>query len=462
MKNKALDNLDKLNDLAQDLSLEVYLVGGAIRDFILDRKLKDFDFIVAGASKDFALKFADLTEGSFVTLDQKRGMYRVVIKEVDYDFTAYNGELKAELERRDFTINALALELANYKQLFKVGEKEVIIDYFNGINDLNSGIIKDITPQACKDDPVRILRAARFKANFKFFIESKTLSNMKKYFKLLEEVAEERIKDELIKFFAADHLAEEIEFFESELALFSFFIPEVKQMKKLGKSKHHQYNVWQHSLRAISVLEDVLAEHKWANKIAGWKLPALKLALLFHDLGKVFTIKKEDGAVHFYGHEQKGAKYIDEFLRELCFSNQMRRYIVKLIRNHMRPLYLFNSRADLTRRGRYRFYREIESEIYDLLIFSLADIISTRKNTRNEAEIQKYQSFLDSLVADYQEFNQQEDKIAVDGNDLIRELDLTEGPEIGELLAKIKEAQALGEIIGYHAAIEYAKQLLKK
>ena len=446
--------LKEIKETMADLSAKIYLVGGAIRDYLLGTELKDIDLVVSGPTKEIAERVATKINGSFVILDEKRDMYRVVTANLIYDFSSLAGDtIEEDLQRRDFTINAVALNISNADN-----PTENWIDPLEGLKDIKEGKIKVVSDNSFRDDPLRILRMVRFKAQFGFTIEKVTKQLAEESVSNLREIANERIKEELVRIGTYSQTDKNIELLE-KMGVMSILLPRVDELKEFGVCKYHQEDVWTHSLTAVKKVEELVAKKYWANKITEDKIPLLKIAALLHDYGKLFTEKEIDGEIHFYGHQKVGVEKLRPLLKELTFSNQELDYILTLIRYHMRPFSLYRA-ENLTFKGKYRFFKAGGEVVEDICLLAAADKMSTAELNNREQKMAEKLSFLQGLIADKEEFEAREKEKIISGHDLMEEFDLVEGPGVGRVLEKINELQAQGKISTRKEALKFAEQYI--
>ncbi|MBM7625099.1 CCA tRNA nucleotidyltransferase [Sporohalobacter salinus] len=436
-----------------------YLVGGVIRDYLLERKTKDIDIVADNKVGVIAREFSDLINGSFVILDQDRHIYRVVTKKFNYDFAPIIGNsIQKDLLRRDFTINALACDIGSIDLKKSINIIPKIIDPTGGKGDLEKKIIRVVNRKVFKEDPLRLLRGIRFRAELDFALDSKTERLLKRDSQLITEVASERIKEELIKIMAADKAADNLNYLENKGALLSNLIPEVEKMKEIGECKYHIEDIWTHSLYTVEQLEKLLKENFWNKQVTDDKIPILKLAALFHDIGKLWTKEVIDGEIHFYNHHKKGAKKVITILRQFAFSRCEIKYIKKTIRYHMRPLSLYSA-DNLTQKGKYRFFRAAKGVVSDVCLLAAADILATKLWNGCEEEIADNLDFIKRLISDTEEIKQRVSQPLLTGYDVMELLDLEEGPQVGRILDEVREAQARRKINNRKEAIEYLDEL---
>ncbi|SJZ56903.1 CCA tRNA nucleotidyltransferase [Selenihalanaerobacter shriftii] len=439
-----------------------YLVGGFVRDYLLNRESNDIDLAINVQVKEVAREFCDIVNGSFVVLDDLHNIYRVVIDDMIYDFTPVVGNsIKEDLLNRDFTINAVAISLSTINFTNQGYKIKKMIDPTNGREDINNGVIRAVNKKVFREDPLRLFRAIRFKAELNFTIEKNTEVIMKENPKMIKDIARERIHDELIKILNTKRAAKNLFYLENEFSLLSNLISDVNELKEIGECKYHREDVWTHSLYAVKKLEQLLEEDYWNKRIDSDKIPLLKFATLFHDLGKLITEEVIDGEIHFYGHDKEGAKYIEPILRELCFSKKSITYIKKIIRYHMRPLSLYYA-DNLTDKGKYRFFRTVESSVVDVCLLAAADTLSTKLLNSRQDEIKDNLAFLKELIKEWQEVEERTAEPLLTGYDIIEIFSIEEGPQIGEILKEVNEAQAQGLITNYQEAIEYIKNIINQ
>ena len=469
----------------QARSVEAYLVGGCVRDWLLGRSSHDVDFAVAGDAVKLARQVADRMGGAFVLLDQERGTGRVVTRGEDgqrlfIDFAQLQGDdIIADLSRRDFTANAIAVAVA---------DEESVIDPYDGRRDLQLGLVRAVSETAFQDDPLRTLRAVRIAAEMDASIEQGTERLLRRAAHLITNVSAERVRDELAKILARPGAAQNLRYLD-ELGILVVIIPELKTLKGVEQSEPHYLDVFEHSLETVSQLEEViealdgcdgggelslvplllspfsrrLIAHL-SQPISGdrSRLTLLKLVALLHDLGKPATKSFDDeGGIHFYGHEREGAEVVGATFRRLRFGGNEVSLAKTIVANHMRPCLLADQEV-VTRRAVYRFFRDTGDAGVDTLLLYLADYLATWGPDLRMARWRRGMEFVASMLADYYECHQQviSPPKLVNGHDLMEEFGLEEGPRIGELLEAVREAQAAGEVRTQGEALALVKELL--
>ncbi len=469
-------------------SVEAYLVGGCVRDWLLGRASHDIDFAVAGDAVGLARQVADRMGGAFVLLDQERGTGRVVTRGEDgqrifIDFARLQGDdIIADLSGRDFTVNAIAVAVADTKSLSHV------IDLYGGRRDLRLGLVRAVSETAFQDDSLRTLRAVRIAAEMGANIEQETEELIRRAARLITNVSAERVRDELAKITALPGAAQSLRYLD-ELGLLTTVIPELETLKGVEQSEPHYLDVFEHSLETVRRLEEVIQALKgyqgeselslislllspFSRQISAHlsqpisgdriRLTVLKLAALLHDLGKPATQSVDDeGGIHFYGHEREGAEMVGAILRRLRFGGSEVALAKTIVANHMRPCFLAGQEV-VTRRAVYRFFRDAGEAGVDTLLLYLADHLATWGPNLRMARWRRRVEFVASMLADYYERHQKviSPPKLVNGHDLMDEFGLEEGPRIGELLEAVREAQVEGQVRTQEDALALVEGLL--
>jgi len=447
----------------------LYLVGGAVRDHFLSRSTRDMDLVCYHAEK-LAKNLADANEAAFVSFRKKidQPCFRVVNRQDSEDFIdvnpIYGNSMVKDLERRDFTINAIAIQVDSGGKLGKV------LDPLNGIRDLEQRFIKVIGPYSFSADPLRILRAVRFAAELGFAIDITTQSAMKDYATLLSEASGERIRGELFKIFAWPESAVFVRLMD-ELEILEVIFPEINAMKDCEQNEYHHLDVWNHCLAVLETCEyivhhpgkffDQAANRVGDNLKSGNRLPLMKMAAMLHDVGKPEARKTDSksGRIIFHGHDKIGEEIVSEISNRLRMSKQDQEFLRLMVAEHMHLLSL--SRPEVKPKTYIKWFRKVKDDIIPLIIIAMADTQNTRGPASSELErdrhIQWSQGVLDEY---YSELKQQiESKSFINGNDLIA-LGMKPGPAMGKVLQKIREAQDAGSIqtreealsLAFHAA----------
>lgn len=479
-----------LHDLATFLAvrgIRGYVVGGTVRDILLGRKTVDIDITIGGDPFQLGPDLARSRGGAFVPLDAEDRIARVVIREWQIDIASLEGEITLDLCRRDFTVNAMAIELALLNWWLGTGQEEdtlseLVLDPHEGLKDLAERIIRMVRPECFTQDPSRLLRAYRLQGELGFTINPETRAQIVVDSHLIDSVPGEKQHEELLKIFALEDTGDILLEMDKDNLLGEIF-PELILGKGVLQPVEHYWDVFHHSIKAVDAAAFTVHRGKWLFADGGvlglipWRYEVeehfsgkvgahaeryrlLKLAGLLHDIAKPQTkAQSTDGKTHFLGHARIGAEMAKAILGRLRFSNKETELVSQIVCYHMRPTQL--SQAGLpTKRAIYRFFRDANDVVVDTLFFSLADHLASRGPNLDIAAFKEHAELVSYLLEKYYE----PEGVArlprlVNGHDLMRHLDLTSGPLIGRLLDAIHEAQAVGEIESRDEALSYAEKI---
>ncbi|MCF7873786.1 MAG: HD domain-containing protein [Candidatus Omnitrophica bacterium] len=467
---KKIPQINKISDLARSAGTKLWLVGGFLRDSYLGvpKELTDFDFCVEKNIDLFVGKIAKLFEKKIVILDKKTSSFRIVLnkskKNYSYDFILMRGKnIKKDLSLRDFTINTLALEITN---------RHKILDYHQGINDLKSKRIRALSNRVIVDDPLRILRGFSFAANYGFKIENKTLNFFSCHKRKLKNISCERINEELFKIFNSQNSYKTIRKM-NKLKVIDQILPYVEKMRKTVQGGFHHLNVWEHSVEALKQFE-LLCRRKIRNKkeISSYlnqnlsanrkRIQIIKLACLLHDVGKPFVKKATKTRTIFHAHEKVGRDISSWFAKEMRLSRVEKKALEKMVFWHLRPGYLADQ-VTPSRRAIYRFFRDTGEEGAAIIFLSLADWRATCGPLADLVKRKRHEKIMLKLIQDH--FIEKKKKPLpkiIDGYDLMKHLKIKRGPVLGQILAQIKELQALGKVNKKSEALVAAEEILNK
>lgn len=467
LKNQEIGAVCKL---AESANCNLYIVGGFIRDSIRPKVFKktshlDIDFAVEKIdATDFARTVAEKMNGHFVLLDNKNDTARVVLDSGTYlDFAGcVGGTIDTDIERRDFSINALAWSDKNPEQ---------IIDKTGGLEDLQSGVIRVIKEKNIIDDPLRLLRAFRFAIEFGFEIEPETLSKIGKHASLISKVPFERINYELFLLMEAPRVFNTLETMGS-CGLLEEIFPELKATRKVTANQFHHLGLFEHSLECVNKAELYMdGAFDWVKKSAEGelaygisRLSATKVACLLHDIGKPQTWQVTDEGRHtFYGHEKVGYEMVQELAMRCKWAKPVNRLVANLVKWHLRPGQLFHQQEP-TPRAVNRFYRNIGADVPELMILAFGDLGATKGDGFDQQVRQSLKDSFVDLLSGYKEFVEKEKTAPrfIDGNRLMQLLDLPPGPRIGKILEALEEAQSLGEVTDIQSAENFVSDLYRK
>lgn len=434
----------KVGECADELGLETYVVGGFVRNLILKKKGKDLDFVCVGSGIELAKKVASsFEEAAPLSVFKNFGTAMVKLGDWELEFVGArkesyrrdsrkpiveDGSLMEDLERRDFTMNAMAVSVnaRNFGEL---------LDPFDGAKDIKRKIIR--TPLEAdatfSDDPLRMMRAVRFAAQLEFDIDADTFDGIINNAERLEIISAERILDELNKIIATEKPSYGFKLMFVGKLLHQFF-PEMVDLQGVDSvgDKSHKDNFY----HTLQVLDNVAAmsDDLW-----------LRWAAIMHDIAKPATKRfSEKAGWTFHGHEDKGARMVPAIFRRLKLPMDERmRYVQKLVKLHLRPIALVNDKV--TDAALRRLLYEAGDDIDDLMLLCRADITS-----KNDAKVKRFLANFDKVEKKLQEV-EDKDQIRnfqppVSGEEIMETFGLKPSKIVGELKEEIKEAILEGKI----------------
>lgn len=464
--------LDQLVSLS---SGNVYLVGGSVRDLLLGiQNIRDIDLLIPSRSGEVARRFSDKIGGSFFVLDEDRQITRVVKSHenetIQFDFADFEGpDLNADLARRDFTVNAMAVDLRDFVHTRTLDN---IIDLFHGREDIKQKRVRVVRPDAFENDPLRLLRAVRFAATLGFSIDDETAVRIRYQAAQLKRPSPERIRDELFLILADPNAERNLGLMDG-LGLLSPVLPELDPLRGFTPGKYHVHDVFTHCIKTADYVDEILRElsrispkHSAAVVMhleevleqGVSRKPALRFACLLHDIAKPETFSDKNGHVRFLGHDEVGANKAGSICRRLKLSRNTEKTVVTVIRNHMRLFNLAVS-GQPSKHGMYRYCRDLGNSVPDSLILAQADARATYELMPKEKFTDTEQPMSAVLDYYYTTFLKTKKKPLITGQDLI-DAGLKPGPRFREILDEIREKQAEGEIKSRKEALEYLKILL--
>ena len=410
---------------------EVYFVGGSVRNLILKRKIKDWDLTTNAIPEEILKIFPDGfydndfgTVGIPVEIETQKKVIEITTYRTETGYAdkrhpekvTWGKTLEEDLGRRDFTINAIAL---------KIGEKNVfeLVDPYGGENDLHKKIIKAVGDPNLrfKEDALRLLRAARIATELGFTIEKGTWEKITEDANLIQHISAERIRTELLRILASDNPYEGIMLLKDS-GLLEFILPELLEgvgISQARPGRHHKDDVFTHNVLAL--------------KFCTSTDPIVRFATLIHDAGKPrVATKDKDGLVIFHNHEVAGAKMAAEICDRLKFSKKEKDKIVMLIRWHM-----FSVNENQTDAAIRRFIRKIGVEnVKDMMDLRVGDRLGGGTQT---AESWRLKLFKEKIEEQLKPAPFSINDLAVDGNDIMKLLQIQPGPKVGEILQKLFE-----------------------
>jgi poly(A) polymerase len=440
--------IQQVAEMASRKKVPLYLVGGTIRDILLKRKVKDYDFVLKKVGMSFLDQLGNLLAASLFPMGKGRQeqVYRLVKDEKTIDLAVMRGDdIVQDLVQRDFTINAIAYAFAEGR--FYADPKAV--------NDIKKGRIELVSPQALQADSLRMLRAIRYRCTLPGFDLTEPLKEeIARHSKLLSDAAPERIRTELDEIILSPLPAQGL-WLMHELGLLSCVVPELTPLEGLPQGRHHLTDALSHTIEVVEEVDRLAREgNPFSFRPAEQESLILGYAALFHDLGKPATQSiDEQGEVHFYGHPEQSSCLAQGIMRRLKFTNRVRDGVVLVVENHMRILTL--ATGEPLDKALRRLIHAMGEEIRLLLLLGLAETGSKGSGERGEQK-----QFMD-LCRRIWDLYDKEDLIApeplLQGRDLLT-LGHAPGPRMGEILNEVREKQIAGELRNKEEALQFVKE----
>ena len=441
--------LKSLSNLYESSGYDFYLVGGAVRDGILNIPTKDFDF-TTNASPEESIKI--LNDEGYKTTEVGRafGTIELQLKENSIHITTYRkdtyenssrnpsieaaADLKTDLSRRDFTINSIA---------YSINENE-LLDPFFGLKDLSLGIIK--TPDdpiiSFSDDPLRMLRLCRFISTHGFSPDDDTYTAMRNNIERIKIISVERIRDELNKLLLGNDAPMGIRALV-ESGLSSYIIPEINELKMEVDPKHHHKDVYEHSLEVLSGVPPRLS---------------LRMGALLHDIAKPNTKGIENGKVHFRHHEVVGARMTKKILKRLKYDNKTIKDVAQLVEQSARPHTFKMGWTDSAVR---RYIVDAGHMLEDLNALVRADV-----TTKNKQKKQEIHQTLDEMEKRIEEVKAKEElskiRPALSGDEIMEHFNIQPGPKVGVIMKALYEQRINDGEVSKEDALKLAEETYKK
>jgi len=451
--------ISNATETAEEMKLEVFIVGGFVRDLILDRVKNEIDFLVIGDGPKFASKYAESLGINKISIFKNFGTAHFRINDFDLEFVgarkeSYNrqsrkpevatGTFDEDISRRDFTINTLAVSInkSNFGQL---------IDTYNGINDINNKLIKTpIDPLITfNDDPLRIMRAYRFASQLNFSVDDSINEAANKLRERLKIVSQERITDEFFKILASPTPSIGLKLLFNS-GVMEIIFPEISKLSGVEqRNDFHHKDVFLHTCQVVDNISKV-TDNVW-----------LRFAALVHDIAKPQTKKFVEGiGWTFHGHEEIGARNMKTIFKKLKLPNNKLEYVEKLVRLHLRPIAL--AKEEVTDSAIRRLIVSAGEDLEDLITLCRADITS-----KNQDKVSKYLDNYEKVMRKVWEV-EEKDKLRafqspVRGDEIMKVCNLKPSKKVGEIKSAIEDAILDGKIgNNYEEAFNYLLKIKKQ
>ena len=432
----------------------LFLVGGTIRDLLLDREPKDIDLVIFGDPGEFVRELRREVGGAYVPLDEDT--VRLVLEDWTIDVSRNKGDnILKDLHSRDFTINSIAYSI----------DGDFLVDPLKGISDIQGRIIRASSERAFREDPLRMLRAFRFLSTLDFELDYGTYSQIVSDRESISKVAAERIHFELMALFAGENFYKAVKS-AVESGLFFVLFPELEALSR--PLEHVEQNILEHTLRVLKYLNfylnhlDMSPFLHFIKRFEILKEPEnraiLAIAALFHDVAKPPTYSYENGEVHFYGHDTEGAKMFRRIGRRLAFSKQEIKAISLIIANHMHPHYL--SQPEVTVKAINRFLNRLGDWAFPTVLLAFADALATKLSGYGVSGHIKLAKIMEDILR-RKEAEANKPPRLITGYDLI-DMGLKPSPLFKKILQEIDDLQAEGKIRTREEALKILPEIVKK
>jgi poly(A) polymerase len=450
---------------------EVWIVGGAVRDAVLGRPVSDLDLAVRGEPEKVARAVADAVGGPVFPLSEDFGAWRALHPEREWmcDVTALHGEgIDADLARRDFTVNAIAVALEG-------GEPH---DPLGGLADLAAGVLRvvggpDVEHSSFAADPLRPLRLVRLATELGLSPDPDSERLTREAAPGVVDAAGERVFAELRRIVGAERVLEGLELAD-RLGLTAVVLPELHALRGVEQSHFHHLDVYEHTLEVLRCqLEierdpatvfgelaeplDRLMREPFADEMDRWG--ALRFAALLHDIGKPATRGvMPGGRITFMGHDKLGAEMTRALCRRLKTSERLRELLAGVARHHLVLGFLVHEQP-LGRDVIYRYLERCQPVEVEVTLLTCADRVATRGKNADRA-IAAHLELARELMAEALAWRVEgPPEPALRGGELVEELGMEPGPELGELLGRLRQARFTGEASTREEAVELARRL---
>lgn len=471
MEIKIPENIKEILLKLEKLNFEAYIVGGSVRDLLLNREIKDWDLTTNAKPEEIIKIFPDsFCENEFGTVgvkikEQEKtvGVVEITTFRIESQYSdkrhpdkiKFAKTLEEDLSRRDFTVNAMALKLVTRNSQRETQEKNSdaprstlhapsfeIIDLFDGKKDLKSKLIKAVgnANKRFSEDALRMMRAIRFAMQLNFSIEKKTLEAIKENSENLTHISQERIKDELNKIILSDHPDEGIEMLH-EAQLLKFILPELEKGIGIKQNMHHIYTIYKHCLLSLKFCPSQKLE--------------VRLASLLHDIAKPQTKRGEGTNATFYNHDHVGARVSEKILKRLRYSNDIIEKVKLLVDNHM----FYYNPDEVGESSVRRLVKKVGLEnIQDLIDLRIADRLGSGVPKGKPYKLRHLEYVVDKVSTDAISVKM----LKINGADLIKTLEINPGPQIGAILdVLLSEVIELPEKNDKKTLLDRAKELKK-
>ena len=479
--------LERAREFLLERGVAAWVVGGSVRDMLLGVPTADADIVVNMTDVPAVGRaFADEIQGSFYHLDQQRGYVRVLSapdthgERARLDITPLGpGGLTADLERRDFTVNAMAVDIAHWHT------PHSFIDPLGGMDDLGDRVLRAVQPSVYRSDGIRLVRLARLAGQLEFSVDEETMEFARRDAEHIGDVSPDRLRDELCKVFALRDTTSALRLLD-DIGVLSRIMPELDASRDVEQPKEHYWDVYNHLIETVGFMDGmldgerratdpVLSQMPWDSDVAEYfthefasgvdRGTLTRFACLLHDIAKPQTkTVEESGRTRFLGHPEQGADLAEAVMARLHFSRSAIAYVSLLVRQHLRPMQLSSNLATPTRRALYRYKRDLGDAAIGAMWLAMADFLAAKGPMLDAHEWRRRVSHCSLVMESIRAEPHDEDAAShlVNGHMLMEALGVGPGPQIGQMLEAVHEALGTNDVSTPDEAIEFARQEWRK
>lgn len=389
---------------------QAFIVGGALRDSLLGYQAKDWDVATNAMPEKIRGLFPEMT-----SFNLKHGTVTLVFRGRNFEVTTFRGvrgfssSIEEDLAHRDFTFNAMAYDIIRKR----------IIDPFGGKEDMTKKVVRAVLnpSERFDEDPLRMMRAIRFSLQLGYTIEPQTLMAINSMAEAIDRVAQERIRDELLKTLMVKKPSVGFNLMRKS-GLLKGILPELMEGYRKRQNNYHKFTIYRHTMETVDSID---------------KDPVLRLSALLHDIAKPRVRKKINGRWRFFGHTKASAELTREIMMRLKFSNEWITLVTGLVIHHM-----FDYKKELSDRAIRRFIKRIGPDnVDDLISLRKADDLAHGWGSDFEKDIEKFKSRINSQIKKSYPFTISD--LALNGYDVMKVKGLQPGPKVGKILNQLLE-----------------------
>ncbi|MFL5892201.1 MAG: HD domain-containing protein [Solirubrobacterales bacterium] len=450
---------------------DVWIVGGAVRDAALGRDVVDVDLVVAGEAGAAAREISSAVGGVAFSLSEEFGTWRALGPGWHVDITSMRGgAIEADLALRDFTINSVAVPLAD--------PGIAPIDPRRGLADLDARILRATSDRSFGDDPLRVLRAARLASVLKLDLEPRTVELARSSADRAADPAGERQLAELRLLITGPDPIRGLELM-GELDATAAVLPELEALRGVEQNPNHHLDVYGHTMEVLRRLLEVESD---LDRYAGERAPeiaallaepladeltrggALRLGAVVHDIGKPATRGLHGDYITFIGHDREGARIVGGLIRRLKASRRLTRHLQDLTLHHLRLGFLARERP-LPRRREYEYLRDTDPVSADVTLLTVADRLAARGQgpIAGPEMVRAHLDLAREMLASALDWRRDgPPRSPIPGDELAAELGIDPGPELGHIIGEVEGAVYAGEVSGRDDAVAFARQLMSR